>query len=236
MDLLNQIQKVLKVPKSHRNSFANYDYRNAEDILEAVKPLLGDGTLTLSDEIVMLGDRFYVKATATLCNGESNAAKRENVSATGYAREPLDKRGSDASQITGAASSYARKYALNGLFCIDDTKDADDENVGPNSHHKDDVPILKPGVKTLTLHTGAVAAPAPRKLTPPAIVKSIEQQRLAYEARIKQLIDEIEMIPFATEEEYAREVAKHTALEFKPENYLAIGILLAEIAVNQNGK
>jgi hypothetical protein len=119
---LNEIQQQLKVPKTHKNTFANYSYRNAEDILEAVKPLLGDSILTLGDEIVQIGDRFYVKATAAFSEDAQTA-----IEVTAYAREPLEKKGSDASQITGAASSYARKYALNGLFLIDDTKDADSD-------------------------------------------------------------------------------------------------------------
>jgi len=116
---LSEIQQQLKAPKSHTNTFGNYKYRNCEDILEAVKPLLGESRLVLSDDIVLIGERYYVKAFATFTNGQ------ETVIATAYAREPLEKKGSDASQITGAASSYARKYALNGLFLIDDTKDAD---------------------------------------------------------------------------------------------------------------
>lgn len=116
---LNQIQQNLKVAKSQFNSFGKYAYRSCEDILEAVKPLLGEATLTLSDEIVQLGDRYYVKAVATLTD------EKVTWSNTGFARESEDKKGMDASQITGTASSYARKYALNGLFCIDDTKDAD---------------------------------------------------------------------------------------------------------------
>jgi hypothetical protein len=95
-------------------------YRNQEDILEAIKPLLADScVLTLNDEIILIGDRYYVKATAKLSNG------KEEVSAVAYAREPLTRKGMDDAQVTGATSSYARKYALNGLFCIDDTKDAD---------------------------------------------------------------------------------------------------------------
>jgi hypothetical protein len=119
MKILNKIQQELKAPKGQVNSFGNYKYRSCEDILEAVKPLLGEATLVINDEIVMLGDRFYVKAVATLKDD------KEEVSATAYAREALDKKGMDTSQITGATSSYARKYALNGLFLIDDTKDAD---------------------------------------------------------------------------------------------------------------
>lgn len=118
-NILNKIQQELKAPKSQRNTFGNYNYRSCEDILEAVKPLLGEATLIINDEIVVIGDRYYVKATATLKND------KEEFTAIAYAREALDKKGMDASQITGATSSYARKYALNGLFLIDDTKDAD---------------------------------------------------------------------------------------------------------------
>lgn len=113
------IQQTLNAPKNQRNNFGGYSYRSAEDILEAVKPLLQNVTLTLNDEIVLIGDRYYVKATATLSDGE-NA-----IAVTAYAREEESKKGMDSSQLTGATSSYARKYALNGLFCIDDAKDAD---------------------------------------------------------------------------------------------------------------
>ena len=136
MKELMNIQAELHAPKNQRNTFGGYNYRSAEDILEAVKPLLKkEGcTLVLSDEIWTYADtatmtengitpsisRYYVKATATLTN-----AKGESVSASAYAREPQSKKGADESQITGAASSYARKYALNGLFAIDDSVDAD---------------------------------------------------------------------------------------------------------------
>lgn len=122
METLRKIQQELKAPKGQFNKFGGYNYRSAEDILEAVKPLLAKhkAELILSDEIVEVGGRIYVKAVAMLSDGENNQAK---VSA--FAREPEEKKGMDASQITGTASSYARKYALNGLFLIDDTKDAD---------------------------------------------------------------------------------------------------------------
>lgn len=113
------IQQTLNAPKNQRNNFGGYNYRSAEDILEAVKPLLQNITLTVSDEIVMFGNRYYVKATATLSDGE------DSISATAFAREEFELKGMTAGQITGATSSYARKYALNGLFCIDDAKDAD---------------------------------------------------------------------------------------------------------------
>ena len=128
MKELIYIQSNLKAPKNQWNDFGKYSYRNAENILEAVKPLLSEKgcTLTISDEIVQFGDRVYVKATATIKNSSG-----ETESATAFAREPLSKKGQDESQVTGSASSYARKYALNGLFAIDDNKDADALNVTP---------------------------------------------------------------------------------------------------------
>lgn len=116
---LAQIQRELNAPKSQYNSFGKYSYRSCEDILEGVKPLLGDLFLSISDEIVQIGERFYVKATATITDGESSR------SASAMAREALTKKGMDDAQVTGATSSYARKYCLNGLFGIDDAKDAD---------------------------------------------------------------------------------------------------------------
>lgn len=113
------IQQTLNAPKGQYNNFGKYSYRSAEDILEAVKPLLQNITLMVSDDIVLIGDRYYVKATATVSDGE------DSISATAFAREELELKGMTAGQITGATSSYARKYALNGLFCIDDAKDAD---------------------------------------------------------------------------------------------------------------
>ena len=120
---LTKIQTELKAPKNQFNSFGKYKYRNLEDICEAVKPLLKQENVSLkiSDEIIMLGDRYYVKATAILADNE----KDDTLTVTAFARESLTKKGMDESQITGAASSYARKYCLNGLFLIDDTKDAD---------------------------------------------------------------------------------------------------------------
>ena len=122
------IQSSLNVPKGQFNAFGKYKYRSCEDILAALKPLLkqNDCTLTISDDIMQVGNRFYIKATATLTNG-----KGEQATVTAFAREEDSKKGMDASQVTGAASSYARKYALNGLFAIDDTKDADALNVNP---------------------------------------------------------------------------------------------------------
>lgn len=127
MKELITIQSTLKAPKSQFNAFGNYKYRKVEDILEAVKPIMSNlgCTLVMTDDIEMVGNRIYVKATATLKN-----SKGEIEITTGYAREEETKKGMDGSQITGAASSYARKYALNGLFAIDDNADSDITNTG----------------------------------------------------------------------------------------------------------
>ncbi len=114
-----EIQSELKAPKGQFNKFGKYNYRSCEDIMEGVKPLLNGLVLTVNDELQQAGERIYIKATATLTDGENS------ISNSALARESLTKKGMDDSQITGTASSYARKYALNGLFCIDDTKDAD---------------------------------------------------------------------------------------------------------------
>lgn len=126
MKELALIQSRLKAPKGQYNSFGKYKYRSCEDIVEAVKPLLAEQgcALMMSDELVYVGDRYYIKATVTIQN-----AAGEQVQSTALAREEEEKKGMDASQITGTASSYARKYALNGLLAIDDTKDADALNV-----------------------------------------------------------------------------------------------------------
>lgn len=117
---LVRIQKTLKAPKNQWNSFGKYKYRNCEDILEAVKPLLPDNIVTyVTDDIVLIGDRYYVKGFAIFTDGVNK------IESNGFARESLTKKGMDDSQITGTASSYARKYALNGLFNIDDSKDVD---------------------------------------------------------------------------------------------------------------
>ena len=132
-EVLIKIQSDLKAPKGQYNDFGKYNYRSCEDILEAVKPLLKElnVSLTLSDEIVNVGDRYYIKAIATLANNESN------ITVTAYAREEESKKGMDSMQLTGATSSYARKYALNGLFAIDDTKDSDDPNFNGGDDNKD---------------------------------------------------------------------------------------------------
>jgi hypothetical protein len=157
------IQSELKAPKGQTNSFGGYKYRNCEDILEALKPILKENgcTLMLSDDIVMLGSRFYVKSTATMSEGSGN------VTAIGFAREAEIKKGMDEAQITGSASSYARKYALNGLFCIDDTKDADATNdQGKNATAKPTAP--KPAPQPARQEERPKTAPAEK----PAVIKA----------------------------------------------------------------
>ena len=131
LEKLMNIQTELQAPKGQFNSFGKYNYRNCEDILEALKPSLKkhNCVVTLKDELVMIGDRYYVKATATIKDAESDGIE----STVAYAREEESKKGMDGSQVTGASSSYARKYALNGLFAIDDNKDSD----STNTHGKD---------------------------------------------------------------------------------------------------
>ena len=135
---LLSIQSTLVAPKNQNNAFGNYKYRSLEDILKAVKPILSKVgmTLTISDEITQVADRIYVTATATLTDIETGQA----IEAVASARESLEKKGMDSAQITGAASSYARKYCLNGLFCIDDTKDADTMD---NSYYQSDLLIIE---------------------------------------------------------------------------------------------
>lgn len=129
---LAQVQVSLKVPKENRNSFGNYNFRNAEDIFENAKPLCVENglLLTVSDELVIIGERYYIKAIAKVIDLESG----ESHEVSAFAREEESKKGMDGSQVTGASSSYARKYALNGLFAIDDTKDSDTTN----THGKDE--------------------------------------------------------------------------------------------------
>lgn len=153
------IQSELKAPKGQFNSFGKYYYRNCEDILEAVKPLLAKhgATLTISDEIVAVGNRVYVKSTALLSDGASGLG-----CVTAFARESEEKKGMDSAQVTGAASSYARKYALNGLFLIDDTKDSDHTN----THDKQ--------APTVVNRPNPVPAPQKPVEVPVATIKTVE--------------------------------------------------------------
>lgn len=138
VDLLSHLQRNLSVPKSRHNKFGGYNYRSCEDILDAVKSMLPDGaTLMLCDDPVLVGDRYYIKSTATLSYNGGLATVES------FAREEETKKGMDAAQITGSTSSYARKYALNGLFCIDDVADAD----ASNTHGKEAMPEVNPQPK-----------------------------------------------------------------------------------------
>lgn len=135
---VTKITQELKVPKSRENKYGGFKYRSCEDILDSVKPLLGNYLLYLSDSVETVGERIYIKATATLTDGENE------LSATGYAREALNKKGMDEAQVTGGASSYARKYALNGLFCIDDGRgDPDNPPEKPEKEAETDAAIFK---------------------------------------------------------------------------------------------
>ena len=139
-ETLSAIQTELSAPKGQFNKFGGYAYRSCEDILEALKPLLKKykACVTISDDIMMVGDRVYVKATATL------TAAGESITATAFAREAEDKKGMDSAQVTGSTSSYARKYALNGLFAIDDNKDPDDPQSNPPTPPKTPQKPAKP--------------------------------------------------------------------------------------------
>ena len=140
---LVKVQSELKAPKSQYNNFGKYSYRNCEDILEALKPILNEvkAIVNISDEVVLIGDRYYIKATVKFIDAETG----EMVEASAMAREEETKKGMDASQLTGSTSSYARKYALNGLFAIDDTKDSDTTN----THNKCEDKITENQVKRL---------------------------------------------------------------------------------------
>jgi len=137
MNILQKIQSELKVPKSQYNSFGKYNYRSCEDILEAVKPVLAQKELSLiiSDDLINFGERFYVRATAIIYDKDGQVVGQ----ASALAREAQSRKGMDESQLTGATSSYARKYALNGLFALDDTKDADATNKGNDKQQKQQI-------------------------------------------------------------------------------------------------
>ena len=167
---LAAIQSELKAPKGQYNSFGKYRYRSCEDILEAVKPIQSkyQCVTSLSDEIVQIGDRYYVKATATL----HDTLSESDITNTAYAREDAEKKGMDGSQITGTSSSYARKYALNGLFLIDDTKDADTDEFKQQSERK---------------ATTQATSNAPAYPTPDEMIKAIEAHYPVGEVRDKLL-------------------------------------------------
>lgn len=173
---LAKIQSEVKAPKGQFNSFGKYKYRSAEDILESVKPIVNPlgFSITLSDEIIAMDGRFYIKATATLTNG------KETFSATGFAREEESKKGMDGSQVTGASSSYARKYALNGLFALDDTKDSD----ATNTHGQESKPAQAFAPKP---------AQAPKPVEPQIAISAQELGEL------KRLLDECSAVEHLTE-------------------------------------
>lgn len=129
--VLHKIQKQLKAPKNQRNEFGKYNYRSCEDILEAVKQLLPEGyVVMISDKVINIGERYYIEATVSFSDG------KDTVTTTALAREATKQTGMNDSQLTGSTSSYARKYALNGLFCIDDTKDSDFSNTHSQSQSR----------------------------------------------------------------------------------------------------
>ncbi len=138
MDILSKIQVELNAPKNQRNTFGKYNYRSCEDILTGLKPLLDkyEASITLSDDIIVVGERIYVKATARIFFKSEDKKTQYDESTTAFAREPLTQKGMNEAQITGSASSYARKYALNGLFAIDDNKDADTDEHQRNANNR----------------------------------------------------------------------------------------------------
>jgi hypothetical protein len=147
---LATIQNKLEVPKTQLNKFGGYNYRSCEDILKGLNPLLKEQncTLIISDQVIQIGDRYYIKATAILIDIEDE----KSIENSAYAREEESKKGMDGSQVTGASSSYARKYALNGLFAIDDTKDSDTTNTGDKEDKKSQ-PQLQPQLASSTGQT-----------------------------------------------------------------------------------
>ena len=193
---LSKVQSELKAPKGQYNSFGKYKYRSCEDILEAVKPLNAKHgvVLTVGDEVVEISNRFYVKATATFVDIESG----EKIINTALAREDDSKKGMDGSQITGTASSYARKYCLNGLFCIDDTKDADTDEYRHQQERKpqENKPQERQYVKVVNGRTAVINSNgeyvAIEDLTVEQLEKTlkIKQFAAAHEA-IRRLLGEI---------------------------------------------
>ncbi len=164
---LNLVQSQLKAPKGQYNSFGGFKYRSLEDIVEGVKPLLSEHglSLTLSDTVKLIGDRFYIEATATLVNVEQ---PDEKIITTALARESLEKKGMDSSQITGSTSSYARKYCLNGLFNIDDTKDSDFAIQHEHNNNR------RTQARSQTQYTGNPSAPtAGNNFQPPPSIQPI---------------------------------------------------------------
>ena len=191
IDKLAAIQSQLHAPKNQKNTFGGYNYRSCEDILEAVKPLLDGLVLTITDEVTDVGGRIYVKATARLTDG------KDAMTATAFAREAESRKGMDESQITGSTSSYARKYALNGLFLIDDNKDADSQDNSEQGQKAKPQPAQKPFDLPAALEWVKKAA----------TVEQVKQRgRQAYakatneeeRARIAALVEELEQAALAS--------------------------------------
>ncbi|MEQ7171960.1 ERF family protein [Enterococcus innesii] len=191
----------LKAPKSQRNNFGKYNYRSAEDILEAVKPLANNYGLVpkLSDEPVMIGDWHYIKATASIKDVKTG----EEEIATAYAREPLAKKGMDESQITGTASSYARKYAMNGLYQIDDTKDADSDEYTEQVKQATPKPITKTQQQALQKRSDEIAELA--KLESKNFFDQITEKKIGYSVGISKINTE----QLATLTRYLNELEKY---------------------------
>lgn len=191
----------LKAPKSQRNNFGKYNYRSAEDILEAVKPLANNYGLVpkLSDEPVMIGDWHYIKATASIKDVKTG----EEEIATAYAREPLTKKGMDESQITGTASSYARKYAMNGLYQIDDTKDADSDEYTEQVKQATPKPITKSQQEALQKRSDEIAELA--KLESKNFFDQITEKKIGYSVDISKINTE----QLATLTRYLNELEKY---------------------------
>lgn len=183
------VQEKLKVSKDNFNKFGNYNYRSCEDILEGAKPLLKEvgAIVTLTDSVELIGDRHYIKATATFIDTETESLQ---ISTCALAREDLTKKGMDLAQVTGSVSSYARKYALNGLFCIDDTKDSDTTNTGNTETPKsktvetptDVEKLYQPTKKAQDLYDLA----ATKNITVAATITTV---RTKYNKRIEELTD-----------------------------------------------
>ena len=186
---LAKIQQDLDAPKNQWNDFSKFNYRSCEDILEGLKPLLNGLVLTMSDDVILVGDRIYVKATVTLTDGDNT------ISNSALARESLVKKGMDDSQITGTASSYARKYALNGLFCIDDEKDADskDNNQKPSANksnqNKKDVKWYQDA--QFTKEKADITAAIRGGMPPADVIKNLQGQGFTINNKIKDLIKAI---------------------------------------------
>lgn len=212
------VQINLKVPKDKTNTFGKYNYRSCEDILEAVKPLLNTAGLVLliNDEIVFIEGRFYVKATATVYDAETG----ESVYCSAYAREAETKAGTDQAQLTGACSSYARKYALNALLCIDDTKDADtDENATEAKARAQDA-----AKKTTAKPKAQASAPASTPATAPASAPEQPDARTQLRELIRKynldgtkIATDCKLSPKSTAEDYEKALAYAQAIVRKME-------------------